>query len=549
MDVRDFQIEKPKSDYGDYAVNAAFILARRSQKSPSEIAGDIVEKLNTDKGKHEEFEKIEAAGGYVNFFLSEKYLQNEFIEIAQKTNYGENGNLKGQSVMVEYTDANPFKLFHIGHLMSNAIGEAISRLYEANGAKVVRANYQGDVGLHVAKAIWGMLKNAPPSNNASYNEKVNYLGKSYAAGAEEFEKNETAKKEINEINNKIYDRSDNEINKLYDLGRKWSLEYFETIYQKLDTEFDEYFFESQAGPDGLKIVKENPNIFTESDGAMIFRGEDHGLHNRVFVNSRGLPTYEAKELGLNKKKFNSYPKLGLSIIVTGNEINDYFKVLLKAMELVIPDVAHKTRHIGHGMLRLPTGKMSSRTGDVITADLLIEKITETLKQKEDPESKLDDQSRQTIAIGAIKYSILKQSPGRDVVFDFDKSLSVEGDSGPYLQYTYARLNNILTKNEEKTKFEEKFADELKEKPELDIIRHLIDFPEVIKDSAQNIAPQHLALYVFRLANLANSFYEKIRVLNDTEPKRKSARLKLVETTAKILKTGLNILGIKVLAKI
>jgi arginyl-tRNA synthetase len=354
------------------------------------------------------------------------------------------------------------------------------------------------------------------------------------------------RKQIEDINEKIYNRSDKEINRLYDLGRKWSLEYFEEIYKKLDTKFDKYFFESEAAKGGTNIVKENPNIFTESDGAIIFKGEDSGLHTRVFINSQGLPTYEAKELGLNKTKFELYPDLDLSIIITGNEINDYFKVLLKVMELIIPEVAHKTRHIGHGMLRLPTGKMSSRTGDVITADSLIEKTVEALKEKET--NPLDDRSREMIAIGAIKYSILKQSPGRDVVFDFDKSLSVEGDSGPYLQYAYARLNSILTKSE--IKLSPKFdKTKLVEKSELDLIRHLIEFPEVVGSAGLNIAPQYLALYLYKLADLSNSFYEKVRILTDEDKDRMLARLKLIETVANTLKSGLSYLGIKTLPKI
>jgi len=544
LSLEDFQIEKPKSDYGDYAVNAAFVMAKKLGKSPAAIAGELAEKLNADKSV--EFEKIEAAGGYVNFFLSREYLQKTFSEIADAKNFGIGKNMEGKTAMVEYTDPNPFKLFHIGHLMSNAIGEAIVRLYEANGARVIRANYQGDVGLHVAKAIWGILRFELPNENEPLGKKAEFLGKAYATGTQAYEKDEKTKKEIEEINGQVFVGSSNEINRLYEVGRKWSLDYFETIYKKLDTKFDRYYFESEIASEGTKIVRENSNIFPESDGAIIFRGENYGLHTRVFVNKNGLPTYEAKELGLNKKKFEEYPNLNLSIIVTGNEINDYFRVLLKVMELTIPEVASRTRHIGHGMLRLPSGKMSSRTGDVITVESLLEQIETILKEKET--EKLDDQSREAIAIGAIKYSILKQSPGRDVIFDFDKSLAVQGDSGPYLQYAYARLNSILTKadNQPDKNFS---AEKLTEKTELDLIRHLIDFPEVIEEASRNITPHHLALYIFQLANLANSFYEKNRILTDEDKERLAARLVLVQTVTKTLKNGLNILGIKTLAKI
>jgi len=282
------------------------------------------------------------------------------------------------------------------------------------------------------------------------------------------------------------------------------------------------------------------------------------LHTRVFINSRGLPTYEAKELGLNQKKFELYP-LDLSIIITGNEIVEYFKVLLKVMELIMPAVAQKTRHIGHGMLRLASGKMSSRTGEVITAEVLIDQAKAKIKEKENPARLSDGQAgdlpeaerentTEQIAIGAIKYSILKQSPGRDIIFDFDKSLAIEGNSGPYLQYTYARLNSILNKAGNYP--DQKMATgELKEKSELNLIKQILEFPETVENCGANIAPQHLALYLYQLANLANNFYEAVPVLKDENPARLYARLALVKTTAAILKQGLTLLGIKALPKI
>lgn len=548
----DFQIEKPKSDFGDYAVNAAFVLAKKQGRAPAEIAKELAEKL--DEGKPEEIEKIEAVGGYVNFFLSNKYLQDTFEKIAKDKNYGRTEKMEGQTIMVEYTDANPFKLFHIGHLMSNSIGEAIARMYEANGAKVIRANYQGDVGLHVAMTIWAMREtNKLPPGLESSKEKVEYLGKCYVAGSKAYRdesSQNTRKTEIEKINDKIYSKSDAQINELYALGKKWSLEYFEEIYKILGTKFNEYFFESQAGKDGLDLILKNKKIFLESDGAIIFRGEDYGLHTRVFVNKNGLPTYEAKELGLNKKKFELYP-LSMSVIITGNEINEYFRVLFKVMELIIPEVADKTRHVGHGMLRLPTGKMSSRTGEVVTAESLIESVKAKLLEisLQSKKEKSEGNDIEAIAIGAIKYSILKQSPGKDIIFDFDKSLSVEGDSGPYLQYTYARLHSILEKGP--TDHDSKTANPelLTEKSELDLVRHLIELPEVIERSGQNIAPHHLALYLYQLANLANSFYEKVRILTDENKKRLNTRLVLVGIVANTLETGLNLLGIKTLPRI
>src|SRR3989344_2641729 len=200
--------------------------------------------------------------------------------------------------MVEYTDPNPFKQFHIGHLMSNAIGESIARLHEIIGANVLRVNWQGDIGLHIAMAVWGMQKGE------------SYLGPAYVAGAGAYRTNPEAKGEIEAINRKIYDRSDPEINKLYQDGRRGSLDYFEKIYARLGTKFVHYFFESEMGPKGLELVKAYPEVFVVGDpstssgagGPIVF----HGSHTRVFINSQGLPTYEAKEIGLNQEKFKLY---------------------------------------------------------------------------------------------------------------------------------------------------------------------------------------------------------------------------------------------------
>src|SRR3989344_1719819 len=327
-------------------------------QNPKELAEKIVEKINLETG-FPNIEKIEVAGaGFINFYLKKDFFVDsvkEVLETGEK--YGSNENLKGKKIMVEYTDPNPFKEIHIGHLMSNAIGESISRIIGFQGAQIIRANFQGDVGMHVAKAVYGLLKLGYDGS------KIGELASAYTYGAKDFDE---YKKEITEINKKIYDRSDEKINTLYDTGREASLRYFEVIYKKLGTKFDEYFFESETANIGKELVEKNiGKVFEESDGAIVFKGENYGLHTRVFINSEGLPTYEAKELALAKIKCDTY-RYDQSVIITGNEVNEYFKVLMAAMSQIFPDLCKKTTHIGHGMMRLPEGKMSSRTGNIVT---------------------------------------------------------------------------------------------------------------------------------------------------------------------------------------
>ena len=541
--------------FGHFSTNVAMRLAKERRAKPLDLATELAVEI-VAKAPAGLFEKVEAAApGFVNFWLSKETIQNEFASVSKDDSYGADKNMKGETVMVEFTDPNPFKLFHIGHLMSNTIGESFSRVYEAMGATVVRANYQGDIGMHVAKAVWGMerLSSERPNDVHDLFVQTVFLGQAYAKGAGAYEEDPEAKKEIEEINIKLYDKSDPSLNARYNEGRAWSLAYFETVYQRLGTKFKKYYFESEIADEGAAVVRAHPEVFVLSEGATVFPGEKYGLHTRVFINSKGLPTYEAKEIGLNKKKFEDYPSLDLSVVVTGNEINDYFKVLMKAMELVMPGVAGRTKHVSHGMLRLPTGKMSSRTGDVITAESLLDQVKAKLKERvsERPDDLNADEravATEAIAVGAVKYSILKQAPGQDIVFDFDKSLAVDGDSGPYLQYAYARLRSIMRKagGEQSSDIDPRSLDS---EPELALMRKIFEFPDVVVRAGETRSSSGLANYLYKLAVHANKFYETTPILKDDHEARRHARLALAGAAARTLKIGLDLLGIATLEKI
>ncbi len=535
----DIHLEHPADlSFGDYSSNVALAYAKELKIKPRELAEKIVEKIRTHKIK--EIEKVEVAGaGFINFFLSKEFFTKSLNEgIKNEENFGANELLKGQKIMIEYTDPNPFKEFHIGHLMSNTIGESLSRIIEFHGAEVKRACYQGDVGLHVAKAIFGLLK-----VGNGVNGDIRKLGEAYAIGTRAYEE-EVFKNKIKEINKKIHNRSDGEINKLYDWGRKVSLEYFEKIYEKLGTKFNFYFFESETGDFGKKVIEENieNGVFEKSDGAVVFKGEKYGLHTRVFINSEGLPTYEAKELGLAKIKNDKYP-YDISIVVTGNEISDYFKVLLKAMEIIFPELAEKTHHISHGMLRLPSGKMSSRTGEVITAESLIALVENLVLEKikdRNYDKALEKEIIEKVAIGAIKYSILKHKAGSDIIYDFGKSISFEGDSGPYLQYSYARAKSVLEKAEEMG-IKASIGEAITEKAELEKL--LYRFPEIVERAGKEYSPHYIASYLIELAGSFNSFYAKYKIA-DKEDKTSPYKVALAAAFAATMKNGLKLLGIQ-----
>ncbi len=549
-------LEHPENpEHGDYSTNIALVLAKKLGKNPRDVAELIAKEITPVKN----VEKIEVAGpGFINFFLSREYFFSALQDIQKKKDaYGKRSASKGGKVMVEFTDPNPFKEFHIGHLYSNIVGESLSRLFEATGATVKRANYQGDVGLHVAKAVWGMKKDMESQGmtlqalgKRTLRERVQFLGGAYAKGAKTYEEDAQAKLGIEDLNQKIF-ALDKAVKELYQKGKKWSLEYFEEIYKRLGTKFDYYYFESEVGKTGLALVQQglDKGIFEKSQGAVIFPGEKYGLHSRVFINSLGLPTYEAKELGLAPTKYKDF-KYDLSVIITGNEIIDYFKVLLAALKKMNPSLAEKTRHLSHGMVRLPEGKISSRTGSVITAESLLQDVKSRVSQimessgTEIPAIEKENVA-EVIALGAMKYSLLRVGLGKDIIFDFDKSLSLEGESGPYLQYTYARCKSILRKSKPNlVKLSLAKLSLTKFTPEeMALLRLLYRFEEVVQEAAEKFSPNLLCNFVFDLAQRYNLFYNTNPVLKAETEETKNFRLLLTASVAQVIKNGLSLLGI------
>ncbi|KKW32832.1 MAG: Arginine-tRNA ligase [Parcubacteria group bacterium GW2011_GWA1_53_13] len=485
-----FVVERPRAlGHGDYSTNAALV----GKADPHELSSKLRSLLGSN-----EVEKIEVVGKFVNFYLSREALIPKEQKILQ--------SYAGKTIMVEYTDPNPFKEFHIGHLMSNAIGESIARLLESSGARVIRANYQGDVGPHVAKAIWGKMQKPGAA-----------WGEAYAYGAAQYEAHQ---EEIDAINKKVYERSDETINALYDAGRKESLDRFEGIYKTLGTTFGHYFFESVTGPRGLGVVKAHPELFVESDGAVVY----HGPHTRVFVTSKGLPTYETKDLGLAEIKKETAP-FDTSITVTANEQSDYFKVVFEALGRVHPEWQGQFTHVSHGMMRFAQGKMSSRTGNVITGESLLEDLTKAARGRED------------VAVGAIKYSVLKSGSGKDIIFDPEQSLSLEGDSGPYLQYALVRARALLRKAKE-AGVEVGKSDFPKEASVLE--RVLVHYSEVVERAAKELEPHYLTTYLTELASAFNSWYAQEKVIGGPHQNYGVFLTTAVERT---LAEGLSLLGI------
>lgn len=569
----DIVVEMPKdSSNGDYSTNIAMRLSSVLKKKPLDIANEIVK--NVEDG---DFSKVEAVHpGFINFYLSPRYFLKELERIVNTPQEYLQFSLKeGQKLAIEYTDANPFKILHIGHLYSNTVGESFSRLQEALGAHVKRVNYQGDVGLHVAKTLWGLEKKLKDDGNTFADieklplvHRVKYLGDAYIEGSEayDYSDNQEARKEIDEINYYIFyittpvlEKKDFQkfeelqMKEKYTKGRLWCLEYFEIIYKRLGTKFDNYFFESEVGALGLNIVLENiGEIFKKDAGAIIYEGDEKkNLHTRVFVNKYGLPTYESKELGLAFKKKEEIGS-DLSVIITANEQSGYFKVVMDALGRLDSEIAKKTKHFAHGVVKLPNSqKMSSRRGGIISAEWLLDetkkKVIEKMRENGEISKERVDGIAEKIAIAAIKYAFLKVSIGSDIAFDFEKAISFDGDTGPYIQYVYSRCNSLLEEFKDDKESKICFGECLVNPYVKRLMRVLGKYREVLLDSACTYSPSTLCQYLFDLSQTFNSFYQNVR-LSDMEEEERGILLAIVRGVMNTIEHGLNILGIHVVER-
>jgi len=534
LDVK-AELTRPDAQFGDYATNAALQLAGRLQRNPREVAEELATHLRESLG--DQVQEVTIAGpGFINVRLSDSAL----AEQAQAAPGTKPTNYQGKVVVTEYSDPNPFKVLHAGHIYTSVVGSAISRLIAAAGGDVHSVNFGGDVGLHVGRTMWAILQDLGgehPEKLADVPEdgRSEWMAKCYVIGTAAYDDNESSKAEIIELNKRVYqlfadNDHDSPFAQIYWTCRQWSYDYFNAFYDRIGTPFERYYPESECAPIGLQTVREQlaRGVYKESDGAVVFEGEPYGLHTRVFINSQGLPTYEAKDVGLIMRKWQDY-HYDQSVIITGNDIIEYMKVVMKSIEQFEPELVKRQIHLTHGNVKLQGGvKMSSRKGNFLRAVDVIDAANEANKQATGRE---DEQA----ILGAIKYSFLKSRIGADIIFDPAESVSLEGNSGPYLQYAHARARSILAKAEGA---ERAIAD--LDKHERNLARKIGEYPEVVQLATNELLPHHICTYLYELAQEFNRFYEHAKVVGDP---RQATRLKLVELYADVLRDGLTLLGI------
>jgi arginyl-tRNA synthetase len=425
-------------------------------------------------------------------------------------------------------------------VMNNAIGESIGRLSKFSNGETTIISYPSDVSLGIAKAVWAMMEDSGLSKikDMKSADAIAALGEYYVTGTKAFEDRPELQPRIKEIASLLYERKNSPEYQIYTEAKELNLAYFKAVTSTLGSQFDDFIYESEAGAIGEKLVRENiGSIFKESEGAIIYEGENDGLHTRVFINKEGYPTYEAKDLGLLSIKFSKYNP-DLSIFVTDHEQTEYFKVVVAAAGNINPIWKERTVHKTHGRMSFKGTKMSSRLGGVPSAEELLTVLHEELKEKSETLSSEDIKS---IAVSALKFCILRSMAGKNIDFDPETSLSFEGDSGPYLQYATVRANSLLKKAEGVVEA----SDEIPTNWETtNLERYLERFPNVVGKAGMEYAPHHIVTYLIELAGEFNSFYANHKII-DAEDPTSPYRLALTKAFTQVMTSGLDLLGIKV----
>lgn len=524
--AQDVVLTRPDPQFGDYATNVALQLAKPLGKNPREIAEVIAGKLR-ETG---EYSEVTVAGpGFINIRLSGGALLASLEATAPR-------HREGEKIVIETNNPNPFKAMHIGHAFNAILADTIANLLDADGAEVHRVSYHGDVGAHVGKSMWSLLKyvdgDIAKLHTIAPQDRNTFMSRMYAEGAAAAKNDEQAKHEIEALAQQSFTLDDPLYKEIYETCKAWSFEEIDAIVARLGNKpIEKRYLEGDADALGVETVKAHVgDVFVESDGALVFPGEKYGIFDNAFVTSRGRGLYGARDLGLMQLKNNDF-HAQKSYIVTAEEQRDYFRGVIKAAELCLPELKDVTVNISTGTVKLTTGKMSSRTGDVVEINWLFERIGEAIKER-------GGEATDAIVAGALRYQFLKVRIGSDVVFDINEAVSLHGNSGSYLQYAYARASSMLEKASAAPKVLTDIELEVGERP---LVRKMSEYAAVVTTAQRELLPHHICTYLYELAQEFNRFYEKNQVVGS---EREAERVALVRQYVQTLKNGLAVLGIE-----
>ncbi len=538
-------LEIPPDDaMGDYAL-PCFPFAKEAKRAPPTIAKEFAAKVTADAL----VAKATATGSYLNLFLDKELVVRQTVtDIAGKGEAYGAGKKQKDRVMVEYSQPNSHKAFHVGHLRGTSIGEALSRILRHAGYEVVQTNYSGDTGMHVAKWLWCYRSfhdgEQPPEEKGALGK---WLASFYVEAVKRLAENPALEEDVRALNRVLDKGEDEELMDLWKRTRQWSIDEFERIYAELGAHFDYWFWErameGRAKQASAELVKKG--VAKESDGAIIVDLEKEGLGTWVLLRDDGTPLYSAKDLSLAEEKFRKY-KIDRSIHVVGKDQELYFRQLFKTLELWGFKQAHRCFHLAFEMVRLPEGKMSSRTGqNILYSDVRDEVFAfterEIRKRHEDWSDAQVAEVVTAVGVCALKFEMIHRDHNKIIVFDAAKVCDFEGDTGPYIQYTHARCNSILKKLGKLPATGKADFSRTTSEPEYRLVRKLGAFPNVVMGVAEALYPEQLAKYALELAKTFNKFYHECQVVGSPE---EVARALLVDATRAVLQKSLTLLGIQ-----
>jgi len=539
-----FLVERPENEnFGDFASNVALTIFSDSKfKSPMELAEKITEKLRVSTQKLEFIDRVEVVKpGFINFYLSKNYLFSQLKQILEnKEKFGSKNEDLNKKVVVEYSSPNIAKPFTIGHLRSTIIGNAIANLLQANGWEVFRDNHLGDWGTQFGKQIyaiktWGDEKKIENSQNP-----VKDLVALYVKFHEEAEKNPELEDKAREWFKKL-ENGDLEAKRLWKKCVDWSWKEFEKIYRELGIKFTENgglgygesFFEDKIKP-VIKELEDKKLLKKSEDAELIFYSNDK-FPPLMIIKKDGATLYATRDLATDKFRLEKYSKDTLIINEVGNEQSLYFSQLFEAEKMLGWIKDGQRIHIKHGLYRFKDERMSTRKGNTIWLEDVLQEAVKRAKKL----GSEDETIAEKVGIGAIKWNDLKRSSNLDIVFDWDEILNMQGDSGPYLQYVYARTQSVLSKMSENVSLQSISSFPLTSE-ELSLMRTVYRYPEVVKEAGEKFAPNILCNYLFDLAKKFNLFYQKCKIIGSKE---QNSRLSLTKAVGSVIKNGLNLLGI------
>ena len=518
------QLTRPDPKFGDFATNVALQLAKPLGKNPREIAEMIAENLH----KEEEFSEVSVAGpGFINVKLSDQSVLNSLKKEPTTKR-------AGQTVVIETNCPNPFKAMHIGHALNAILADTMANLLAVDGAIVHRVSYHGDVGTHVGKSMWAILReidgNVNKLNEIPADKRNEFMSRMYVEGARAAKESPEAKAEIDELAKQSFVLDDPLYKQVYEICKSWSFDEIDSNVGRLgNVPIERRYVESETEELGKSLIKEKtPEVFTKSDGAYVFKGSKYGAFDNVFIGSHGNGLYGAHDMGLIQLKYKDYPDLDLSITVNAEEQAAYFRGVIAASELSIPALKGRLFNYATGFVKLATGKMSSRTGEVVTIGWLFDEFKKAIENA-------GGEPTDDVIAGALRYQFLKVKIGGDVIFDINEAVSLTGNTGSYLQYAHARARGILAKSEQAATFPTELFDE-----DRLLVRKMSEYAEAINRATESLEPHHVCAYLFELAQEFNRYYEKNQVVGSD---KEAHRVGLVAVYADILKAGLTVLGI------